>query len=81
MKQCFKNIVRDTKTLPGVGIDSDHNLPVAEVQTWLKEIKKAGKRNPKWNFKKIKSKEKDAKEMIEQKFCQIDGFTGSVEDR
>ena len=31
-------------------IDSDHNLLVAEVQTRLKAIKKAGKRKPKWNL-------------------------------
>ena len=40
----------DLKTLPGADIDSDHNLLVAEVQTRLKSIKKAGKRKPnRWN--------------------------------
>ena len=41
------------KTLPGADIDSDHNLLVAEVQTRLKPIKKAGNRKPKWNLEKI----------------------------
>ena len=68
------------KTLPGADIDSDHNLLVAEVQTRLKAIKKAGKSKPKWNLEQIKSKENDVKEVIEQKFSQIDGVTGSIED-
>ena len=37
--------IRDVKTLPGTGIDSDHNLLVAEVQTRLKAIKKLGRGN------------------------------------
>ena len=49
MKQRFRNSIRNVKTLPGAGIDSDHNLLVVEVQTRLKAIKKAGKRKPKWN--------------------------------
>jgi hypothetical protein len=56
------------KTLPGANLDSDHNLLVAQVQTILKAIKKAGNRKLKWNFEKIKSKENDVKEVIEQKF-------------
>jgi hypothetical protein len=32
------------KTLPGLEIDSDYNLLVAELQIRLKEIKKARKR-------------------------------------
>jgi len=47
VKQCFRNSIRDVKTLPGADIDSDHNLLVAEVQTRLKAFKKAGKRKPK----------------------------------
>jgi hypothetical protein len=39
VKQCFRNYIRDVKTLPGADIDSDHNLLVAEVQTRLKAIK------------------------------------------
>ena len=61
------------KTLPGADIDSDHNLLVAEVQTRLKAIKKAGKRKPKGI-----GNEKNVKEVMEQKFSQIDGVTGSV---
>jgi hypothetical protein len=41
---CFRNSIRDVRTLPGADID---NLLVAEVQTTLKAIKKAGKRKPK----------------------------------
>ena len=80
VKQRFRNSTRDVKTLPGADIDSDHNLLVAEVQTRLKVIKKAGKRKPKWNLERIKSKENHVKEVMEQKFSQIDGVTGSVED-
>ena len=80
MKQRFRNSIRDVKTLPGADIDSDHNLLVAEVQTRLKAIKKAGKRKPKWNLERIKSKEYHAIEVMKQKFSQIDGVTGSVED-
>jgi hypothetical protein len=47
VKQNFRNSIGDAKTLPGADIDSDHNLLVAEVQTRLKAIKKAGKRKPK----------------------------------
>jgi hypothetical protein len=52
-KQRFRNSIRDVKTLPGADIDTDHNLLLAEVQTRLKTIKRAGKRNPKWNFEKL----------------------------
>jgi hypothetical protein len=71
---------RDVKTLPGADIDSDHNLLVAEVQTRLKAIRKAGKRMPKWNLEQIKSKEIHEKEVMEQTFSQIDGITDSIED-
>ena len=47
MKQRFRNSIRVVKTLPGADIDSDHNLLVAEVETRLKAIKKAGKKKPK----------------------------------
>jgi Metal-dependent hydrolase len=80
VKQGFMNSIRDVKTLPGADIDSDHNLLIAEVQTRLKAIKKAGKRKSKWNLEIIKSKENHEKEVMQQKFCQIDGITGSVED-
>ena len=80
VKQHFKNRRRDVKTLPGADIDSDHNLLVAEVQTRLKEINNDGKRKPKWNLERIKSKENHMKEVMEQKFGQIDGTTRNVED-
>ena len=50
------------------------------MQTRLKAMKKAGKRKLKWNLERIRSKENDLKEVIEQKLRQIDGVTGSVED-
>ena len=80
MKQRFRNSISDAKTLPGADINSDHNLLVAEVQTRLKAIKKAGKKKPKWNLEQIKSKENHLKEVMEQNFSQIDGVTDSVED-
>ena len=80
MKQRFRNSIRNVKTLPGADIDSDHNLLVAEMQTRLKAIKKAGKRKPKLNLERIKSKENNVKEVMEQKCSRIDGITGSVDD-
>ena len=68
------------KTLPGADINSNHNLLVAEIQTRLKAINKAGKRKSKWNLERIKSKENHVKEVMEQKFSQLDGVTGSIED-
>ena len=47
VKQRLRNTIRNVKTLPGADIDRYHNLLVAEVQTRLKAIKKAGKRKPK----------------------------------
>ena len=44
------------------------------MQTRLKAFKKAGKRKPKCNLEKIKSKENDVKLVIEQNFSQIDGL-------
>jgi hypothetical protein len=52
VKQCFKNSLRDMKTLPGADIDSDHNLLVAEVQTRLKAIKKPWEDETKMEFAK-----------------------------
>jgi hypothetical protein len=80
VKQRFRNSTRHLKTIPGVDIDSDHNLQVAEEQTKLQSIKKAGNRKPKWSLERIKSKENHVKQVMEQKFSQIDEVTGSVED-
>ena len=53
VKQCFRNTIRDVKTLPGADIDSDHNLlEVAEVQTRLKAIKKSWEEETKMEFGK-----------------------------
>ena len=41
-------------------------------QNWEEETK--------WNLERIKSKENHVKEVMEQKFNQIDGVTGSIED-
>ena len=65
MKLRFGNCIRDMKTLPGADLDIDHNLLAAEVQTHLKQIRKAGKKKLKFNLKKIKSKENDVKQVIE----------------
>jgi hypothetical protein len=59
VKQCYRNSIRDVKTLPDADIDSDRNLLVSEVQTRLTSINKAGKRKPKWNLERMKSKEND----------------------
>jgi hypothetical protein len=34
---------------------------------------------PKWNLERIKIKENHAKEVMEQKFSQIEGITDNVE--
>ena len=49
-KQRFRNSIGQMNTFPGADIDSNYNSVAAEVQTWLKPIKKAGKRQPKWNL-------------------------------
>jgi hypothetical protein len=74
VKKRFRNSIRDVKTLPGADIDSDHNLLVAEVQKMFEN------RKSKWYLENIKSHENHVKEVIGQKFSQIDGVTGSVED-
>jgi endonuclease/exonuclease/phosphatase family metal-dependent hydrolase len=38
VKQRFRNSVKDVQTLPGVDIDSDHNLLVAKICTRLKKL-------------------------------------------
>ena len=70
VKQRFRNSIGDVKTLPGADIDSEHKLLVAEL----------GRGNQNGIFEKINRKENHVKEVIEQKLCQIDGVTGSVED-
>ena len=52
VKQCFRNSKRDVQTRPSAGIDSDHNLLVAEVQTRLKAIKNLGRGNQNEIWKK-----------------------------
>jgi hypothetical protein len=51
-KKRFRNSIRDVKTLPCAEIDSGRDLLVAEVQTRLKAIKKAGKRKPNWKWER-----------------------------
>ena len=53
-------------------INSDHNLLVAEVQTRLKAIKKAGKRKQKWNLERIKSKGNHVKEVSKNSVKQME---------
>ena len=67
------------KTLPCAGTDSYYTLLVAKVQTRLKATK-VEKRIPKWNLKRIKSKENHVKDVMEEKFSQIDWVTGIVEE-
>ena len=45
VKKRFRNTIRDVKTLPGADIDSDYKLLVAELQTWLKQLRKTGRKN------------------------------------
>ena len=49
-------------------------------QCFFLAIKKTGKRKPKWNLDKIKSKEVQVLDVIEEKFSLIDGVTSSLED-
>jgi hypothetical protein len=46
------------KTLPDANIDSDHNLPVAEVQTRLKAIQKSWEEETKMEFGKNQEERK-----------------------
>jgi hypothetical protein len=54
VKKRFRDSIRNVKTLTCANTDSDHNLLVAEVQTRLKAIKKAGKKKPKGNLERRK---------------------------
>ena len=79
MKQCFRNNIGDLKKLPGADIDTDQNPVVAEVKIRLEVIKKAGKRNQNGIWKESRVKKNNVKEVIEQKFSQIDGLSGGIE--
>ena len=80
VKQRFRNSIGDVKTLPGANIDSDHNLLVAQVQSTIKAIKKNWEEERKMEFGKNQEQRKSCERMMKQKFSQIDGITGSVED-
>jgi hypothetical protein len=79
VKKCFRNSIKDMKTLPGVNMDSNLDSFCTEVQTCLKPIKKAGKMKPKYNVEKIKSKE-NVKEVTRKKLSHIEKLTSRVED-
>jgi hypothetical protein len=54
MKHQFRNSVKDVQTLPGAGIDSDHNLLlVAKICTRFKKIIRFQKRTPQWDLEKL----------------------------
>jgi hypothetical protein len=46
----FRNNVKNDQTLPGADIDSDHNLLVAKIHTWLKNIIRFQKSTYKMGF-------------------------------
>jgi hypothetical protein len=52
VEQHFRNSIRDVKTLPAAGIDSDYNILVAELQIRLKSSIKLGSGNQNEIWKK-----------------------------
>jgi hypothetical protein len=45
--------VKNVQTLPGVDINSDHNILVATICTSLKKIIMFHKRKPRWDLEKL----------------------------
>ena len=62
VKHRFRNSVQDVKTLPGAGIDSDHNLLVVKICTRLKKIIRFQKGIPQVHWRNY---------MLNDKECRI----------
>lgn len=52
VRQRYRNSVKDSRSLPGADIDSDHNLVACKVKVRLKKIK-GGKLRKRWNLDKL----------------------------
>src|SRR6266576_1795586 len=66
IEERFKNGMKRVCTLPGVDIDSDHNLLMAEVNFRMKKVHK-GNRRKKWNLEKLKGKSQVVGEKIAER--------------
>ena len=56
VKHRFRNGVKVVQTLPGAGLDSDHNLLVPKICTRLKKIIRIQKRRPQRGLEKLYAK-------------------------
>jgi len=79
MKHRFRNSVKDVQTLPGAGMDSDHNLLVAKVRTRLKKILRFQKSRPRWNLEKLYDQRQIVQDTLEEKLGAIECESGNVE--
>src|SRR6266576_1552451 len=78
IEERFKNGMKRVCTLPGVDIDSDHNLLMAEVNFRMKKVHK-GNRRKKWNLEKLKGKSQVVGEKIAERI-KTEGVT-SIEEQ
>jgi hypothetical protein len=71
--------VKDTQSLPGVDIDSDHNLLVAKIYTRLKKIIRFQKRRAQWDLEKLCAQRQRVQDTVEEKLFAIGCDSGNVE--
>jgi type I site-specific restriction endonuclease len=71
--------VKDVQTMPGVDIDSDHNLLVATICTSLKKIIRFHKRKPRCDLEKLYAQRQEVDDSLEEKLGAIKCESGNVE--
>jgi len=79
VKHRFRNSVKDVQTLPGAGIDSDHNLLVCKIRTRLKKIIRFQKSRPRWDLKKLHAQRQRVQDTLEEKLGAIECESGNAE--
>jgi len=79
VKHRFRNRVKDVQTLPGAGIDSDHNLLVAKFRTRLKKIIRFQNSRPRWDLEKLYAQRQRVQDNLEEKLCAIECESGNAE--
>jgi hypothetical protein len=79
VKQRFRNSVKDVHTMPGAGIDSDHNLLVATICTSLKKIIRFHKWKPRCDLEKLYAQRQEFHNSLEEKLGVIKCQNWNVE--
>ena len=67
VRQRYRNIVKNSRTLPGADADTDHNMVAMTVSLQLKFIKKRRVKKMKWNKEMIKTKMGELSMKLEEK--------------